>query len=411
VRSTAGGFSPSLQAAWSNVLAFTCSDQSALPPDLAANVLSLWQRFTKHRGPTPDVYMDLSESRRAYLAYYFPVNVAKVLSLLAEMPEPAISAHSLGLRVLDMGSGPGTGALAVLDWSRTCPSLSNMKLTVTAVDASQAALHEAGQLWEAYRSITHIDAASLVTVQANAERAGFWKTSHCASQSYDLIIVANMLNEIFRNRADPTRSRVAFVRRLLDLLDDHGTLMIIEPALRETSRALHLVRDAVLAAGGCNVYSPCLHEQPCPALVNKDDWCHEERMWCPPRLVGMLDRQVGFIKDSLKFSYLLLRKDGRHIVPRAPGLYRVVSELRQMKGERRAWLCDQEGRPEVGRLDRERSVTNVQFDDWCRGAIVRVAELDWGIKPGSARSVARIRKGSSVELVRPVRPMMTDEET
>jgi hypothetical protein len=179
---------------------------------------------------------------------------------------------------------------------------------------------------------------------------------------------------------------------LLSLLAPQGSLMIMEPALRDTSRSLHQVRDALLAKQACTVYSPCLHDRPCPALVKEGDWCHEERPWTPPPIVSEIDQVVGFIKDALKFSYVILRKDGRTIVPRKPDLFRVVSELREMKGEKRAWLCK----------DRLRSESNAAVDGWHRGAIVRISEIVRKTKDGQQSTLGRIGKESSVEIIRPV---------
>ena len=122
----------------------------------------------------------------------------------------------------------------------------------------------------------------------------------------------------------------------------------------------------------------------------------------PVKAVSSVNRRVGFIKDSLKFSYLLLRKDGKQIVPRSPTIYRVVSELRVVKGEQRAWLCNETGRPEVGRLDRERSEANAAFDGWHRGAIVQVNEVIRNNRKGRTGTVGRIQKPTAVELIRPV---------
>jgi hypothetical protein len=172
--------------------------------------------------------------------------------------------------------------------------------------------------------------------------------------------------------------------------------MIVEPALRETTRALHHIRDRVISRGAATVYSPCLHERPCPALAHPDDWCHEERPWTPPAMVREIDREVGFIKDALKFSYLLLRKDGLTIVERSPAVYRVVSEVMAMKGEKRAWLCNETGRPLVGRLDKARSEANAPFDGWHRGAIVRVDQIE------PRGTIGRIGNSTGVSLIRPI---------
>ncbi|MGH7165902.1 MAG: hypothetical protein ACREIS_10315, partial [Nitrospiraceae bacterium] len=85
-----------------------------------------------------------------------------------------------------------------------------------------------------------------------------------------------------------------------------------------------------------------------------------------------------------------------------PGLYRVVSELREMKGEKRAWLCNETGRPEVGRLDRERSATNKSFDHWHRGAIVRIDQIVRNQHRGRESAIGRIPADTTVKIVRPL---------
>jgi hypothetical protein len=218
---------------------------------------------------------------------------------------------------------------------------------------------------------------------------------------FDLIILANALNEVHAEASDPIIARTALVEEALSLLAVHGTMMIVEPALRETSRALHQVRDRLLQQKHCTIYSPCLHENNCPALVKPDDWCHEERAWEPPTSIQEIDGEVGFIKDALKFSYLLLRKDGKTIVDRRPDVYRVVSELRHLKGEKRAWLCNEEGRPEVGRQDRLASSQNAPFDDWHRGAIVQIEKIVHKERKGKVSALGRIEQGAEVQIVRP----------
>lgn len=104
---------------------------------------------------------------------------------------------------------------------------------------------------------------------------------------------------------------------------------------------------------------------------------------------------MGFMKDALKFSYVVLRKDGRTIVDRAAEVYRVVSERLVMKGEQRVWLCNEIGRQLVGRLDKERSEHNAAFDRWERGAIVRVSDID---RQGS---VGRVRGSANADVIEP----------
>jgi hypothetical protein len=137
-------------------------------------------------------------------------------------------------------------------------------------------------------------------------------------------------------------------------------------------------------------------------LVNPFDWCHEERPWEPPSEIRAIDDQVGFIKDALKFSYLLLRKDGRTVVDRKPEVYRVVSELRELKGEKRAWLCNELGRSEIGRQDRLASPANAAVDAWHRGAIVQIERVVRKEREGKVSAVGRIEGDVNVQILRPV---------
>ena len=337
-----------------------------------------------------DYLADLS-LRRAYLLYFLPVNYAKVAGLLQELP--ALPAHPL--RILDAGSGPGTASLAVLDHLTRLGQAGHYGSEVIAVDRSRDALQEAEALWVSVtKERPDKSLCAFRAVCADAERADArapWKQG-----PFDLIILANSLNELFCSAADPLAERVKCLETLLKALAADGTLMIIEPALRETTRALHQIRDRLVAEGHATVYSPCLHELPCPALAREDDWCHEERPWTPPVMVQEIDRAVGFIKDALKFSYLLLRKDGLTIAECGPQVYRVVSEVMVMKGDRRAWLCNETGRPLVGRLDKARSDANAAFDRWHRGAIVRVEHIE------RRGAVGRIGSATKVELIRQV---------
>jgi hypothetical protein len=210
-----------------------------------------------------------------------------------------------------------------------------------------------------------------------------------------------VLNELFVHATDPLERRATLISVLLDRLDPAGALIIIEPALRQTSRDLHALRDVLLTQDLCGVYSPCLHEHPCPALLKKEDWCHEERLWRPPPWIEVIDGVVGLIKDALKFSYVILRRDGRTIVPREGAAFRVVSELRVMKGDVRAWLCSAQGRSDIGRLDRERSDLNQGVDGWHRGAIVRLTNVDWRPSKKQGIHTGRVRKTSGAETLRP----------
>lgn len=387
------------------VLAKVSPERDLRGDALAQAVVNLSHLFTTARPILSPCYLDDPVHASAYLSYFLPVNLSKVQVLLDELPEDrGMEASDRPMAVLDLGCGPGTGALALLDWLWHRSPERVKSVSVLAADASPAPLRNSKRLWEVYCQEVGISSGGLRCVEGNLEHPlkGDLGKQIVRSRPYDLIIMANCLNELFTAAADPPVERAAVVAQLLPFLAPHGTIMIVEPALRQTARALHQVRNHLLKQGLCTVYSPCLHEGACPALDHPDDWCHEERPWQTPPAIAALDREVGFIKDALKFSYLLLRTDGRTIVPRSPQTFRVVSELRELKGEKRAWLCNETGRPEVGRLDRKASPHNASVDTWHRGAIVQIERIVRKEREGKVSPVGRVESDVAVQIVRPV---------
>lgn len=374
---------------------------AACPIEVPAAVAKLSRLFTKDRGSLAFDYFEDPSNAVAYLSYFTPVNLSKVQALLGELPpDTLMKGGGTGFRFLDLGSGPGTGSLAVLDWLHQYHPESVGSLSALAVDSSGEALRQAAKLWNEYCEEGEISGARLFPCQSNLERSGkeAWRDRAKQQAPFDLILVANCLNELHLDASDPIAARAELLSDLLQCLAPHGTLMVLEPALRETARALHQVRDRLLRDKQCTVYSPCLHERDCPALMHPDDWCHEERAWDPPSSIKEIDKAVGFIKDALKFSYLLLRTDGRTIAPRAPDTFRIVSELRELKGDTRAWVCNELGRSEIGRLDRAQSETNRAWSECRRGAIVQLE----GLKRKDGATLARIPDEATVEIIRPV---------
>ncbi len=181
---------------------------------------------------------------------------------------------------------------------------------------------------------------------------------------FDLIVAAHLLNELYvaMRPAERRSARAERVRTWCEtLLAPGGTLVILEPALRETSRELLAVRD-VLVAGGLHVVAPCLWAGPCPALARDRDWCHDATLE-PAAVVGQRPRRVDF-------AYLALRMTGD--VATDPSLFRVVSDLLEEKGRLRVYGCGPAGRHALVRLDRHRTPANAALDGVARGDLIRV---------------------------------------
>jgi hypothetical protein len=205
---------------------------------------------------------------------------------------------------------------------------------------------------------------------------------------FDLVLVGQLLSELDVGEADEVRAgrHAELLRAWLERrVEPDGSLVVVEPALRDRSRHLHRVRDILLSAGA-TVFAPCLHAAGCPALAREGDWCHEDLEVDLPAWLVPVARVAGLRREGLTFSYLVLRKDGRRLVdsvgPSGVSRLRVVSAAMPSKGKCEAFLCGELTRPsgelvaarvKAARLDRDATDANEAWDRIARGDIVRAA--------------------------------------
>jgi ribosomal protein RSM22 (predicted rRNA methylase) len=185
---------------------------------------------------------------------------------------------------------------------------------------------------------------------------------------FDIIVVGQSLGEM----RDDDDGEVELLEDLLTMLGPAGSLVVVEPALRERTRRLHRVRDRLVASGKATVFAPCLHQKACPALATADAWCHEDLPIDLPERVAALARAAGLRWQGLTFAYLVLRKDGVSLEATTNGAYRVVSAPIVTKGKRELFVCGRGERRKLARLDRDGS----RGDVWSRAARGDLLALD-----------------------------------
>ncbi len=332
----------------------------------AAKRLSL--AFTSERAAMPLDYLSDPDALLAYLAAFLLPNALKVMHCLGQI-------DTLGddITVLDIGSGPGTASIAVSAFFSM--SLPNARVRIAAVERTKAALEQAHEL---FRKIApHHHSFESATLDITKQPLG----KALARQRFDIIIAANVLNELPEDQALKISAELA-----RDFLKGNGSFIIVDPALRETARLLMKLRDSLVNEGAARVTAPCLHQKQCPMLAaNERDWCHFYIDWEPPEFLTELDRLSGMDHTHLKMSYMILRK----VKVENGKLWRVVSSPLVSKGKRELVLCGKSGKLlKVVRLDKNTSQTNADFDAVKRGDVV------------SCSCEGRIDKASSFEIIR-----------
>lgn len=355
------------------------------PPDLLSPdelrevgpaVARLSKGLTRERELAGARYMDEERLHGAYLLFYWPVSYLQARGTISELPGRPRS-------VLDLGSGPGPVAFAALDAGAA---------EVVAADRSARALAAA-------RRLAAGAGEPLATREWNpARRTPLAEIA--PGRRFDLVSIGHLLNELFPGPEADLR-RADLLEEALSLVAPGGSLLVVEPALRDTSRALLRVRD-LLVARGFAVRAPCLFRGPCPALLRETDWCHAERPVEPPALVAQIAKAAGLRREAVKMSYLALApREEAWAEPPEGRVFRIVSEPLPSKGRLRYMGCGPEGRMGLSLQERHVRDSNRRFGSLLRGDVVRIS----GAEPrGDGLALG---EASAVEVVaaagRPVR--------
>jgi SAM-dependent methyltransferase len=290
-------------------------------------VRDLSRGLTRDRELAGGRYLSDPDLLGAYLLHFWPVSFVQVslcLTMIGRLP----GASAIGT-ALDLGAGPGAASLAMLEAGVR---------RVSACDRSGAALALA-------RKIAQSRGFDLETRQWDA-----LKSTGQPTGSYDLIVVAHTLNELWPGHADRIPLRVGLLTRIGTLLAPGGKLLVVEPALMKVAQEAIEVRDG-LVAEGFEVLLPCIWQGKCPALPQGT--CHGDFEWGPPREMVRISHAARIGRETLKMAWFVLRKKAAAPAP-APdggvespdgGLYRVVSEpLLSKSGRIRYLVCGPLGR-------------------------------------------------------------------
>jgi ribosomal protein RSM22 (predicted rRNA methylase) len=321
---------------------------------VARAVARLSRGLTRGRELAGARYLDDPRLLGAYLLSFWPVSYLQARGVLSELPRRPRA-------VLDLGSGPGPVAFAALDAGAA---------EVVLADRSARAL-------EAARELAALAGEPLATRAWNPAR-GRPLAELAEGRRFDVVTLGHVLNELHRDAppAEADRRRAALLEEALAMLAPGGSLVVIEPALRDTSRALLRVRDLLVARGHA-VRAPCLFRGPCPALARETDWCHAERPVEPPPEVRRIAKAAGLRREAVKMSYLVVGAPGERWAEPPPGrVFRIVSEPLPSKGRLRYMGCGPEGRLGLALQDRHVCDGNRRFGSLLRGDVVALEGVE-----------------------------------
>ena len=236
-------------------------------------------------------------ARPATLAYFMPLNAARMSSVFREV-ERFLPADSIG-EIWDFGSGLGTTHWVLEDQEWLTPR------PLFALEISA----RAGR--------THDEMQKLVPGRWTSEsrRQADPKPGALAVFSYSFLEMQSALPDLN-----------AF---------DHW--LILEPSTRERGRALMEWRTKFIASG-FEPLAPCTHSLACPLLTQSPrDWCHQRIHFEGPDWWMEIEDRLPMKNRTLTFSYLLASRTVRDTDWR--GAVRIIGDTLPEKGKTRQMIC------------------------------------------------------------------------
>lgn len=341
------------------------------PSVLARRVVELSDLYTTGRQAIADESAT-GEHLLAKVFYFLVSDASKPVMVLRELaaryPSLVMSQSDQTLRVCDAGAGVGAtaaGLLLALDASRVGA------VEITGIDGHARSL----EVWP----IVAEKAAAIAGVRLSARpvvRDLLQPIIHPTPPH--LFIAQTLMNELFPTAGADGETKDSARRRADWMAAQVGGALgvIVEPALRETTRPLHAMRDELLSRGGWRVLAPCPHAMACPMLTSQRDWCHEVRLFDPMPRVAEVQNITRRRDSRTKFSFVAMAPASQESAPNMDGASlsgRLVSDALNSKGKMERYLCNVDGKiVQLRLLDRDRSDTNRVLADAPRGTMVTI---------------------------------------
>lgn len=261
----------------------------------------------------------------SYLLYHFPVYFCQYQYLLLELFKGGLLYNKM--KIIDAGSGPGTITLSTVDFFRKLQNVYSNKnidvklsIRIESIEKEMENIVCSKELCEKYMSGSDANIITGEPVRSPIETAPVPHDAH-------LIIFSNVLAEL--KSSPPERANV--VERIASDSSD-PTLIVIEPADLDNSKALRTTQQA-LVRKGFNVYSPCSFIW--GKICNGDNcWSFREKgnIKAPDFMKKIADTvdSYRYMNTDMKFSYAIFRKRGfQKINYRAKGKFMPLSNLKK----------------------------------------------------------------------------------
>ncbi len=260
----------------------------------------------------------------SYLLYHFPVYFCQYQYLLLGLFKAGLLMNKMS--IIDVGSGPGTITLGTLDFLRKLQDIYSRNKMDVKMNIRMGSIEHETENIECYKELTsNFLSGGISHIRIDEPAHSFVETA-TVPDGADLIIFSNVLAEL----KAPPHERAIIMERIASS-SKNPTLLIIEPADLDNSKALRITQHALINKG-FNVYSPCsfIWGKSC---IGVNCWSFQEpgNIKAPGFMEKIADTKESYryLNTDMKFSYAILRRDGlvKHSY-RAKGKFMALSNLK-----------------------------------------------------------------------------------
>ncbi len=256
-----------------------------------------WMGPQRHE--RPEGYLNIDKYFYAYVAYYLPLHFPELYWILEEVKKREFSLSFA--RVLDVGCGPGTLSLSLMVWLQEQGLAEPEKLF----------------LWDHSPKALNLAKEKLSTLMSDSQKILTQKVKlpsfPLKNEKFDLILMGHFLTEWGSGPRFRAKKK-SFLKNLIETqLSQDGTLIVIEPPLKEGTLDLMYLRDEF--ARDYSVVAPCPQSSMgCPLLRSHLGWCYAQPSRVDFRKKGLApydDQLEKILKIKLThpgFSYMVLTK-------------------------------------------------------------------------------------------------------
>jgi hypothetical protein len=297
------------------------------------DVAELSRLLTENRGERQGAYLNTGPALSAYLRYFLPWNIYRLVRLLPALPLSLKDGDS----VTDLGSGPLT--LPIAFWIAR-PELRGLELEFRCIDRTAKILDAGLKLFSAL-SGGGDGAWTVKTIRADIRETHSRRPSPPAAKSA-LVCAVNVYNEFFgkiphTDHLSLAEEALREGQRLDALAAPGGSILVVEPGVPRSGEFIASLRDA-LERMGRGASAPCTHRGACPWQGGKEQgkqkWCHFAfSSGDAPKKLKDLSALAGIPKERAVLSFLLTGAEAMMPSPAGNSIpVRVMSDAFPVKG-------------------------------------------------------------------------------